>query len=64
MFRGKETLYYVIYLDISDMTVMIPVDKSDEMGIRAIVPQAEAEICADVLIESDLTHLYHSKYNK
>lgn len=43
MFRGEETLYYVIYLDISDMTVMIPVDKSAEMGIRAIVPQAEAD---------------------
>ena len=43
MFRGAETLYYVIYLDISDMTVMIPVDKSAEMGIRAIVPQAEAD---------------------
>ena len=49
MFRGTETLYYVIYLDISDMTVMIPVDKSEEMGIRAIVPQAEAEAAIETI---------------
>ena len=49
MFRGAETLYYVIYLDISDMTVMIPVDKSEEMGIRAIVPQAEANAAIETI---------------
>ena len=49
MFRGTETLYYVIYLDISDMTVMIPVDKSEEMGIRAIVPQEEAEAAIETI---------------
>ena len=41
-FRGTPTLYYVIYLDITDMTVMIPVAKSEEMGIRAIVEEEEA----------------------
>lgn len=41
-FRGIPTLYYVIYLDITDMTVMIPVAKSEEMGIRAIVEEEEA----------------------
>lgn len=49
IFRGAQTLYYVIYLDISDMTVMIPVDKSDEMGIRAIVPQEEAQAAIDTI---------------
>lgn len=49
MFRGAETLYYVIYLDISDMTVMIPVDKSEEMGIRAIVPQTEANAAIETI---------------
>lgn len=43
MFRGVATMYYVIYLDISDMTVMIPVDKSEEMGIRPIVAEKEAK---------------------
>ncbi len=49
MFRGAETLYYVIYLDISDMTVMIPVDKSEEMGIRAIVPESEANAAIETI---------------
>jgi len=48
-FRGAPTLYYVIYLDISDMTVMIPIDKSDEMGIRAIVDQKEAQEAIDTI---------------
>ncbi|HZJ88469.1 MAG TPA: CarD family transcriptional regulator [Sphaerochaeta sp.] len=46
-FRGTPTMYYVIYLDISDMTVMIPIDKSEELGIRAIVPQDEAQAAID-----------------
>lgn len=41
--KGKKTLYYVIYLELSDMTVMIPTDKTDERGIRAIVPAKEAK---------------------
>jgi CarD family transcriptional regulator len=46
-FRGAKTLYYVIYLDISDMTVMIPVEKSEELGIRGIVEQKEAQAAID-----------------
>ncbi|WP_320128166.1 CarD family transcriptional regulator [uncultured Sphaerochaeta sp.] len=47
IFRGAKTLYYVIYLDISDMTVMIPVEKSEELGIRGIVEQPEAQAAID-----------------
>ncbi|MFA5448255.1 MAG: CarD family transcriptional regulator [Sphaerochaeta sp.] len=46
-FRGTATMYYVIYLDISDMTVMIPVEKSEELGIRAIVAESEAQAAID-----------------
>ncbi len=46
-FRGVDTLYYVIYLDISDMTVMIPVEKSKELGIRGIVAKGEAQKAID-----------------
>jgi CarD family transcriptional regulator len=42
-FKGRKVLYYVIFLDITDMTVMIPVDKAAELGIRAIVSQKEAK---------------------
>ncbi len=41
-FKGKDILYYVIFLDISDMTVMIPVDNVDDIGIRSIVSTDEA----------------------
>ncbi|MGI6432352.1 MAG: CarD family transcriptional regulator [Sphaerochaetaceae bacterium] len=40
--RGNTSLYYEIFLDISDMTVMVPTDKAEELGIRAIVPSEEA----------------------
>jgi CarD family transcriptional regulator len=40
--RGNTSLYYEIFLEISDMTVMVPVDKTEELGIRAIVESSEA----------------------
>jgi CarD family transcriptional regulator len=42
-FKDKKVLYYVIYLEVSDMTVMVPVDKATGLGIRAIVSREEAE---------------------
>lgn len=42
-FKQQKVLYYVIYLDVTDMTVMVPVDKAEGLGIRAIVPRKEAE---------------------
>jgi CarD family transcriptional regulator len=49
--KGKKTLYYVIYLELSDMTVMIPTDKTDERGIRAIVPPEEAMKALELICE-------------
>lgn len=42
-FKGEPLLYYIIYLEVSDMTVMIPVDKAEEIGIRAIVSKTESQ---------------------
>ncbi|MGO8693004.1 MAG: CarD family transcriptional regulator [Rectinemataceae bacterium] len=42
-FKDSRILYYIIYLEFSDMTVMVPVDKAQELGIRAIVPKSDAE---------------------
>lgn len=42
-FKETTVLYYTIYLEFSDMTVMVPVDKARELGIRPIVPMEEAE---------------------
>ncbi len=48
-FKNNEILYYIIYLDISDMTVMIPVDKAYELGIRAIVKPKEAKAALETI---------------
>jgi CarD family transcriptional regulator len=41
-FKESKIPYYVIYLEVSDMTIMVPVDKALELGIRSIVPRDEA----------------------
>ena len=50
-FQDKPTLYYVVYLDVSDMTIMIPVDKADELGVRAIVSKRKAERALRLIAE-------------
>ncbi len=50
-FNDQKLLYYIIYLDVSDMTVMVPVDKTDELGIRPIVPATEAEKALQLVSE-------------
>ena len=50
-FQGKPTLYYVVYLEVSDMTIMIPVDKADALGIRAIVNKRKAERALRLIAE-------------
>jgi CarD family transcriptional regulator len=41
-FRDKKLLYYIVYLEVSDMTIMVPVGKADDLGIRAIVGKKES----------------------
>ncbi len=48
-FKGKTILYYVIYLEVSDMTVMIPVDKAEELGLRAIVAPEESKKALELI---------------
>jgi CarD family transcriptional regulator len=42
-FKDSRILYYIIYLEFSDMTVMVPIDKAETLGLRPIVPKTEAE---------------------
>lgn len=42
VFNDEKLLYYVMYLEVSDMTIMVPVARCSELGIRAIVSQDEA----------------------
>ena len=42
-FNGNLVFYYKIYIEVSDMVVMVPVEKAHDLGIRAIVSRQEAE---------------------
>lgn len=50
-FKGEKLSYYVIYLEVSDMTIMVPVDKAVELGIRSIVPKDEANKALELISE-------------
>ncbi len=50
-FRDESLLYYIIYLEVSDMTIMVPVDRADELGIRAIVNKKESNKALALLAE-------------
>jgi CarD family transcriptional regulator len=50
-FKGEKLSYYVIYLEVSDMTIMVPVDKAVELGIRSIVPKDEAQKALELISE-------------
>jgi len=41
-FKESKIPYYVIYLEVTDMTIMVPVDKAPGLGIRATVSRDEA----------------------
>ena len=51
-FDDKKMRYYVIYIEVSDMTVMIPVNISDELGVRAIVSADKAQKALDSMGEA------------
>lgn len=50
--NGQKVPYFVIYLEVTDMTIMAPVDKVEELGVRAIVPVAEAHKALEFIGET------------
>jgi len=50
-FNGAKVPYYIIYIEASDMTIMAPVDKAIELGIRSTVSRDEAMKALDLLGE-------------
>ncbi|MHB9292167.1 putative CarD family transcriptional regulator, regulator of rRNA transcription [Hollandina sp. SP2] len=50
-FKSIKIPYYVIYLEVSDMTIMVPVDKAEELGIRSIVMEENAQKALDLIGE-------------
>jgi CarD family transcriptional regulator len=50
-FRDVNLLYYIIYLEVSDMTVMVPVGQADALGIRPIVDKRESQKALKLISE-------------
>ena len=50
-FKDAMLIYYVIYFEESDMTVLVPAVKADELGIRTIVSADEAQNALTFLSE-------------
>ena len=48
-FKDSMIPYYKIYIEASDMIVMVPVEKAEELGIRHIVSAEEAEAALNLL---------------
>lgn len=42
-FKDNKVLYYKIYIEASDMVVMVPVENAENLGIRQIVSAKEAQ---------------------
>jgi len=51
IFKDDKILYYMIYLEVSDMTIMVPVNKVEGLGIRPIVPKDEALRALELISE-------------
>ncbi|HAO30011.1 MAG TPA: CarD family transcriptional regulator [Treponema sp.] len=50
-FQGQQVYYYKIYVEVSDMTVMVPVTKATELGIRSIVSASQAQKALNMIGE-------------
>ncbi len=67
---GKTHSYYIIKLGISDMTVMIPVEKSEELGLRKVVSHKDVESALKLIkgeitkIEEDWKERYQQNFEK
>jgi CarD family transcriptional regulator len=50
-FKDAKIPYYIIYLEVTDMTIMVPVDKAIGLGIRSTVSRDEAMKALEQLCE-------------
>lgn len=50
-FKDQLVYYYKIYLEVSDMYIMVPVEKAEGLGIRSIVSKDEAQKALDMISE-------------
>lgn len=63
---GKLEDYYLLKLSVGSMTVMIPTGNTQEIGVRPVVSEPEAEqlISAMENIEVDMTQNWNRRYRE
>jgi len=67
---GEKRSYYIVKLAISDMTVMIPVNRSEEIGLRLVVSDQDANEAIKVVgsenteMEDDWKARYQQNFKK
>ncbi len=52
-FLGEKKKYYVLRLAYGDLTLMVPVDNTEEVGLREVVSKREVKKVLDVLREDE-----------
>jgi len=50
-FKDSKIPYYIIHIEVTDMTIMVPVDRAIELGIRSTVSRDEAMKALDLISE-------------
>jgi CarD family transcriptional regulator len=67
---GEKRSYYIIKLAISDMTVMIPINKSEDLGLRLVVSNRDAEKALKIIgdetteMDEDWKSRYQQNFEK
>lgn len=64
--NGVVRDYYILKIPVGGMLVMIPTQSSDEIGVRAVVQQEDADkvIAAMPTIEVDMTQNWNRRYRE
>jgi len=50
-FKDSKIPYYIIHIEVTDMTIMVPVERAVELGIRPTVSRDEAMKALDLISE-------------
>ena len=63
---GEIKQYYVLKVPCGDMKIMIPVDNSEEIGVRNIISAEEISTVIDVLKDSttEMSHNWNRRYRE
>ncbi|MDK2798747.1 MAG: CarD family transcriptional regulator [Clostridiales bacterium] len=63
---GKRQRYYIMKMPIGDMKVMIPMESINEIGIREVINQQEAESVINIFKSSqtDMCNNWNKRYRE